>query len=203
MTDYLTTLAATMRGDIDTILAAPVLNNTDEPMAVVHAAAKLQAQSGLVLAAAVQRARLAGHTWQQIGDELGISRQAAFQRFGKPIDPRTGATMNTTPLPNAATLAETIIDDLASAHWDQVVERFDATVAEKLNADGLSAAWAQVIATAGAYERHGAVTARRAADVTVTETPLAFEAGDFVARITFHDNGTVAGLFILPPELAK
>jgi hypothetical protein len=203
MTDYLTTLAATMRGDIDTILAAPVLNNTDEPMAVVHAAAKLQAQSGLVLAAAVQRARLAGHTWQQIGDELGISRQAAFQRFGKPIDPRTGATMNTTPLPNAATLAETIIDDLASAHWDQVVERFDATVAEKLNADGLAAAWAQVIATVGAYKRHGAVTAMRAADVTITNIPLMFEAGDFVARITFRDDYAIAGLFILPPELAK
>jgi hypothetical protein len=40
--------------------------------------------------AAVQRAREAGRTWAEVGEVLGISRQAAFQRFGKPADPRTG-----------------------------------------------------------------------------------------------------------------
>jgi hypothetical protein len=31
---------------------------------------------------AVQEARAAGRTWQEIGDVLGVSRQAAQQRFG-------------------------------------------------------------------------------------------------------------------------
>ena len=35
---------------------------------------------------AVQRAREAGHTWAEIGDLLGTTRQAAFQRFGRPLD---------------------------------------------------------------------------------------------------------------------
>ena len=31
---------------------------------------------------AVQRARQVGHTWAEIGELLGTTRQAAFQRFG-------------------------------------------------------------------------------------------------------------------------
>ena len=40
----------------------------------------------------------AGRTWQEIGDLLGVTRQAAFQRYGKPIDPRTGDVMSTSPI---------------------------------------------------------------------------------------------------------
>ena len=49
-----------------------------------------------VLRLCVQQSRDAGHTWQEIGDLLGVTRQAAFQRFGKPIDPRTGQPMDKT-----------------------------------------------------------------------------------------------------------
>ncbi len=203
MPDPLTELVTQLRHDLDTILAGPVLDGGYTPLSAVRTAAEVQARAGELVAAAVQRARLAGDTWQQVGDALGISRQAAFQRFGKPIDPRTGETMNTTPLPEAVGLAEKVVDDLAHSRWGEVVARFDPTVAEKLNADGLATAWAQLVGTAGAYERHGEVEAARAADFTVTNTPLAFEAGDFVARITFHDDHTIAGLFILPPEPAK
>ncbi|CAN3131976.1 hypothetical protein ACNUDN_28935 [Mycobacterium sp. smrl_JER01] len=55
---------------------------------------------------------------------------------------------------------------------------------------------------AGAYEKYGDTEAVRAGDFTVTNTPLAFEAGDFVARITFRDDRTIAGLYILNPEVA-
>lgn len=34
----------------------------------------------------VDEARLKGHTWQEIGDVLGTTRQAAFQRFGNVVD---------------------------------------------------------------------------------------------------------------------
>jgi hypothetical protein len=43
-------------------------------------AATRQAQRNL--AAAVTRARSRGHTWTQIAGQLGITRQAAHQRFG-------------------------------------------------------------------------------------------------------------------------
>lgn len=46
------------------------------------------------LQAAVDRARDAGHSWREIGEVLGTTRQAAFQRFGHPVDPRTGTPMS-------------------------------------------------------------------------------------------------------------
>jgi len=51
------------------------------------------------------------------------------------------------------------------------------------------------------YETHGDSKAVRAGDFTITA--LAFEAGDFVARITFRDDRTIAGLYILNPEAAN
>lgn len=203
MVDLLTQIATSLRKDVDSLLAAPVFENSDGELSQVRAAAAVQAKTGQLVATAVQNARGAGYTWQQIGDALGVSRQAAFQRFGKPIDPRTGAVMNTAPLPQAVSIAESIIDDLAHSRWELVVQRFDSVVAQRLNAEGLAAAWAQVIATVGAFDHHGEVKAIRAVDVTITNTPLAFEAGDYVARITFHDDASIAGLFILNPEVAR
>lgn len=202
MTESLTSALGRLRTDLDAVLAAPVLEHGDELLSSVRRTADLQARCAEVVALAVQRARTAGRTWQQIGDVLGVSRQAAFQRFGKPIDPRTGEPMDTTPLPEAVALAETVIDDLAGARWDDVAARFDTTMADRLGADGLAAAWAQIVGASGAYEHRGEVAAVRAADVTITNTPLAFEAGDFVARLTFRDDRRIAGLFILPPGLA-
>jgi hypothetical protein len=57
------------------------------PLTAVSSAKHLAAAVDDALRATVQRARAAGHTWQEIGDLLGTSRQAAFQRFGRPADP--------------------------------------------------------------------------------------------------------------------
>jgi hypothetical protein len=46
------------------------------------------------LEAAVDRAREAGHSRREIGEVLGTTRQAAFQRFGHPVDPCTGTPMS-------------------------------------------------------------------------------------------------------------
>jgi len=45
-----------------------------------HAAA---AAAQRQLAAAVTRARIQGHSWTQVAGRLGVSRQAAQQRFGR------------------------------------------------------------------------------------------------------------------------
>lgn len=154
------------------------------------------------MAAAVQQAREAGRTWQEIGQVLGVSRQAAFQKYGKPIDPRNGEIMNTNPLPDAVELAQAVIDDHAHGRWSDITERFDETMRGGLTDEGLAEAWATLAGMAGAYESHGDTEAVRAGDFTITNTPLAFEAGDFVARITFRDDRTIAGLYILNPETA-
>ena len=65
--------------------------------------------------AAVERARTAGHTWAEVGQVLGISRQAAFQRFGRPVDPRTGQPMAAALLPGAAERGAALLTDLSRA----------------------------------------------------------------------------------------
>lgn len=200
MPNPLTSLAANMRHDVDEILAAPVLTGDRSPLETLSAALRIQQAAAELVAAAISDARDEGCTWSQIGDVLGVSRQAAFQRFGRPTDPRTGEPMSTTPLPGADDLARGVIDDLSHARWGAVVARFDTTMADRLDADGLAAAWATIIARAGTFESTGTTTSTRRADFTVTDTPLAFEAGDFTARISFRDDARIAGLFILSEE---
>lgn len=101
--------------------------------------------------------------------------------------------MNTTPLTEAAELAQAVVHDLASGRWEQVTERVDPAMRESLSEDSLAAAWAQIVGTSGAYEGQGAPVVARAGDVTVTNTPLSMEAGDYTARIAFRDDRTIVG----------
>ncbi|MCU1514268.1 MAG: hypothetical protein JWO10_1358 [Microbacteriaceae bacterium] len=189
--------ARKLHREVDAILAAPVLQQDTGISAALDAAIVVQFLAGQLVTDAVESARGIGATWQQVGNALGVSRQAAFQRFGKPIDPRTGEAMNTSPLSDAVDLAGSVIDELSRGEWDDVVKRFDHHMTERLTGASLAAAWAQVIGLVGAYERHGEVEAVRAADLTITNTSLAFEAGEFTARISFRDDKTIAGLYIL------
>lgn len=198
----LTTLLGELRKQTAALHVAPVLGDPDDRTQLIVGAISMRETAERIVVAAVQQARRDGTSWQEIGDALGVTRQAAFQRYGKSIDPRTGAPMNTIPLPEATNLAATVINDLATGGWAEVTARFDSTMRDGLPADALSAAWAQIIAQAGAYEGHGEPESVRAADVTITNTPLGFEAGDYTARITFRDDQTIAGLYILDPKSA-
>jgi hypothetical protein len=200
MTQSFLVLANQLHRELGSIVAAPVLAESFDPVSAVRASVGLQSRATALVVAAVEQAREAGATWHEVGEALGVTRQAAFQRFGRPIDPRTGETMNTVPLPEAATLAEEVIDELSTGKWDEVSRRFDSPMSERLGSEGLAAAWAQVIGLAGAYELRGEVHAARAADITITNTNLAFEAGEFIARISFRDDHSIAGLYILAAE---
>jgi hypothetical protein len=74
-------------------------------LAAVRIATELAAAAAQALRLSVDSARAAGRTWQELGDVLGLSRQAAFQRFGHPVDPRTGEPMSNAMLPGAAAKA--------------------------------------------------------------------------------------------------
>jgi hypothetical protein len=149
------------------------------------------------LAMTVARARESGHTWAEIGQVLGTSRQAAFQRFGRPADPRTGRPMEPA-VPGAGDLATRLLDDLAAGHWAAVCARFGPAVAARLDPPGLAAAWAQVIGMVGQYERRGAPSVYQAGDHTIVDLPLFFEAGERMGRVSYDRDASVAGLFFLP-----
>ena len=165
-----------------------------EAVAVVRSLARA-AEEGV--REAVQQARQAGHTWAEIGELLGTTRQAAFQRFGRLLDPRTGVPMAEEILPGAAERAAGLIADVADQRWEQATSGFDQRMAEALDARGLAGAWAQVIGMAGAYEGMGEPVAHRAGDYTVVDVPLRFEAAEMTGRVSYNRAGQVAGLFFL------
>lgn len=202
MSDSVMTISQRLHRQLARILAAPVLRAGENPLDLVRDAREIQSGADGLMAAAVQQARAAGRTWQDIGDALGVTRQAAFQKYGKPIDPRSGGVMNSSPLPQATELARAVIDDHARGRWADITARFDDTMRGGLTADGLAEAWAYLAGLAGAYESHGDTEAVRAGDFTITNTPLNFEAGDFLARITFRDDQSIAGLYILNADVA-
>ncbi|GAB3444635.1 hypothetical protein GCM10027570_14130 [Streptomonospora sediminis] len=202
MQERLTDALRVLKARMEAFLAARVLTKDDDWADSIGRAASMQAAADDVVRAVVQQARQDGATWQVIGDALGVSRQAAFQRYGKPIDPRTGEPMNTAPLSGVAELAASTIEDLASGQWTRVTEQLDPTMRDALSEDALAAAWAQIVGLSGAFEGLGEPEATRAGDVTITNTPLSFEAGDYTARIAFRDDRTIAGLHILEGQMS-
>jgi hypothetical protein len=151
---------------------------------------------------AVDVAREAGHTWAEIGDVLGITRQAAFQRFGRPVDPRTGEPMNASMVPGAPDAAVAVFANLADGDWAAVRANADDRVAQALPSDdAVASIWAGLIGQYGRYERQaGEPFARQLGDYTVVDIPLQFEVGEQVGRVSFDRDGKLAGIFVIPPE---
>jgi hypothetical protein len=174
------------------------LSRPGAPGAGVAAARDLSAAAEAALQAAIDRARAAGGSWRDIGDVLGTSRQAAFQRFGHPVDPRTGAPMSHEVPPEAAGLAVAIFSGYSEGRFEQIRSDFDEHLRQRLTADRLAAGWASMIAMFGQLESIGEPFARRTADDTLVDVPLHFEAGDARGMVRLDANGKVAGLAIRP-----
>ncbi|MGH3187612.1 MAG: DUF3887 domain-containing protein [Streptosporangiaceae bacterium] len=168
------------------------------PRDAVAAARDLSAAADAALQAAVDRAREAGQSWREIGDVLGTSRQAAFQRFGHPVDPRTGAPMSREVQPGAADRAVEILGWHDEGRWEEVMAVLDVNMRARLNPELMAAASARLAGTFGRLELMGEPFAHRAGDDTMVEVPLHFEAGDLKGIVRFDSDGKVAGLAIRP-----
>jgi hypothetical protein len=158
-----------------------------------------------VLERCVQRSRDAGHTWQEIGDLLGVTRQAAFQRFGKPIDPRTGKPMDkSVRMTDAPERARSIVTDVLEGRMDTARKSFNPQVLTAFTEQVRGEALATVAGLVGEFEGFGSAdpVVRQIGDHTVVDIPLRYEAGDMKARVAFDTNEKVAGLFILASETA-
>ncbi|GAA3297026.1 hypothetical protein GCM10020218_081470 [Dactylosporangium vinaceum] len=151
-----------------------------------------------LLRTAVDRARAEGRTWQEIGDVLGTTRQAAFQRFGRPVDPRTGEPMADGLLPDAGDRALAVLGDTAAARFERVRASFDEVMLGAVGVEELASVWAMVIGTAGAFERFGEPVVHPAGDLSVVDVLMEFEAGHAMAQVAFRRDGSVAGLHIRP-----
>jgi hypothetical protein len=62
--------------------ASYLLRVTKEPLVAIRALTTIEVEARSVLAKMVEEARTADHTWAEIAEALGVSRQAAQARFG-------------------------------------------------------------------------------------------------------------------------
>lgn len=62
--------------------ASYLLRVTREPLVAIRALMTIEVEARKVLAEMVEEARRGDHTWAQIAEALGVSRQAAQARFG-------------------------------------------------------------------------------------------------------------------------
>ena len=175
------------------------LGQSGSALGVVAAAQALSSAAESALQAAVDRARAAGQSWREIGDVLGTSRQAAFQRFGHPVDPRTGSPMTRGAPSGAAQRATEFLDRFTAGRWDEVVADLDERLRERLDADRLASGWAHMIGMYGDYQAMGKVAPVPAGDSTVVDVLLHFEAGEAMAWVRFDADGKVSGLRLHPP----
>ncbi|WP_327049238.1 DUF3887 domain-containing protein [Microbispora sp. NBC_01189] len=189
--------------------AAALAQAVGDPLAspayldMVRRAQRVDDLAEQVLKLCVQQSRDAGHTWQELGDLLGVTRQAAFQRFGKPIDPRTGEPMDkTVRMPDAAERAITIATAVLDGRMDEARQSFNAQVLEAFTDEVRANGLATVTGLVGAFEGfgEGEPFVRRIGDHTVVDIPLRYEAGDMKARVAFDTDEKVAGIVILAPE---
>ena len=164
----------------------------------VAAARDLSASADAALQAAVDRARAAGVSWTEIGDVLGMSRQAAFQRFGHPVDPRTGEAMSRDVPADAADRAVTIFVWHDEGRWEEILAELDERMHAHLDVGLLARAWAHMAGLFGRFEGTGEPFARRAGDDVMVDVPLHWEAGHARGIVRFDSDGRVAGLAIRP-----
>jgi Protein of unknown function (DUF3887) len=167
-------------------------------LGAVAAARDLAGAANAALQAAVDQARAGGRSWKEIGDALHTTRQAAFQRFGRPVDPRTGAPMTRAVMPGAADRAVAIFADMAGGRWEEARRDFGERMRERLDADQLASGWAHTASQVGAFERMGEPSARQFGEHAIVDIPLYFEASKAIGRVTFDGDAAVIGLFIRP-----
>jgi hypothetical protein len=182
--------------DAATQLATELARPGGGSLAAVGAARELAGAANVALQTAVDQARASGHSWKEIGDALQTTRQAAFQRFGRPVDPRTGTPMSRAALPGAAERAVTVFTDLAQGRWEEARRDFGGRLRDQLDAGRLADGWAHTASQVGAFERMGEPSAHSLGQHTTVEIPLFYEAGEAVGTVTFDRDAAVVGLSV-------
>lgn len=160
---------------------------------------------------AVTAARSQGHTWQEIGDALHMSRQAAFKRFGKPTPPKEPEPVEPKPVAPVLAITERAFALIAAAEHDELHQLMTPGTKEALTADLIAQTWSSVLAEVGELETCDGTTIELPDGTTldpeesilgtvITATTLRCEAGDILGRVAFDHDRKITGILIVPQD---
>lgn len=167
----------------------------------LRAAADLEALAEKLLRETVAETRRHGATWNDVGAALGISRQAAFQRFGAASErPATVEPSKAVALDPVGS-AEALFACWAARDWSAVRERFAPSMLEAVAVQALEKVWNQVHDAVGAYRAPGEAGVRRNGVLRIVDLALLFDDGEMAGRVAFDRDGKVSGMLILEPTM--
>jgi hypothetical protein len=90
-----------------------------------------------------------------------------------------------------------VVDDLASGKYADVEAQFDATMHAQLPLAALQTSWTTYEQVLGPYKSHDQSTSVMKGELDVERVPVTMTNGTGEVRVTFHPDGTIAGLFML------
>lgn len=90
---------------------------------------------------------------------------------------------------------------LTKGQCGKVTEHFDPLMTDKLSTAGLCSAYRTYVEQFGELRHQDAGYSVKRGELTVVRIPLAMAHADGEFRETFHPDGTVAGIYLLKPDV--
>ena len=160
----------------------------------------------------VAESRRGGASWQAIGEALGVSRQAAFKRFG--ADDAADAPDASVDLVERTTR---VFELLGASDYASVRELMSYSCARVLTKRRLMGTWRQVVDATGPLRACGnpivqtpdgrtsieRFANRHLAQGVVIQTTLEHERGEWLGRVAFNGAGKITGILIAPPGASE
>jgi hypothetical protein len=194
--------------DLASLVERGTRTPTDD-VALIRDADELARRSRARLHELVGAAREGGTSWQAIGDALGVSRQAAFKRFGSAREEEP----MTTQVVDLIDRTSELFRSLDAGDYDAVRAHMSYACARALSKRKLMGVWNQVSSDSGRLEAcsdstvqtpDGTTTVtkfmnRHLSTGAIVQTTLRHEAGEWIGRVAYNGSGKITGIVIAPP----
>ncbi len=165
-------------------------------VAALRQAEELKHLADDLLVATAVRAHDAGLSWQDIGNQLGISRQAAYQRFAVGSSADDGRRREDTELIDQVRKLFAAID---FGDLERIGAEFTPRMLAQVPPSTVTALWADAVESLGSFDRLIAATVRRNGSTRFVHCSLVFADGILDGRVAVDRSGKVAGLLITDP----
>ena len=93
--------------------------------------------------------------------------------------------------------ASALVADLAAGRYAEVEAKFDPTMKSQLSVTVMQNNWRTYQELVGTYKSHGVPNEIAQGEIRVERVPITTATGSGEVRVSYHPDGTIAGLFFL------
>ena len=168
------------------------------------------------LESCVVAARARGVSWRAIGNAFGITRQAAFKKFGSVSTSEIGEETMGNQIIDLTSRTEDVFTHLSRGDYGSIKTMMTFICSRILTKKALMGVWSQVVEGTGKFESCSKTTVQTADGTSVVtqrlnqflaggltgQTQINCEAGEWLGRVAFNGSGKVTGILIVHPMQA-